>query len=322
MPTKGQITACACVLFERPVVFSQFERALAKEYEIARSVEQPATEWMFAGPTLVIPYRPDVGGYALVDLVDQAWPDGMGDPQKDQTLYNAWGHGQFGPFTYPDALTRAAQQAWAWEPGRGVVDNQTGFARVRTTYSLGGAAGTPPLPTDYDPVAELQFVTELAAKVMNLPQTLAYFSPGGEVLRGRAEVKEALRFAAEDELPPIELWANVRAFPLPPDSLLMDTVGLPQLDAPGRPPFPDVEAVFPKDKFDRQQVGEFLHNLALYLIASGPTTISDGDTVDGPGGSWQVLARGAGLMMPSRPTLRLHPVGQPIPEPFGTMGVG
>ncbi|QEL13804.1 DUF4261 domain-containing protein [Limnoglobus roseus] len=322
MPTKGQITACACVLFERPVVFSQFERALSKDYEIVKSIEQPVTEWMFAGPTLIIPYRPDVGGYAIIDLVDQPWPDAMGDSVKDQMLFAAWGQAQFGPFTQADSLKRATEQAWAWEPGKAAIENHSSFARVRISYSLGGGGdGTPLMPTDYDPTAELQFVTQLAVKLMNLPQTFCYFNPNGEVLRGRAETKDAVKYAAEEELPPVELWANVRLFTLIEGWLMMDTAGHSQFNAPGRPDFPDFEAVFPKGSRDPHEVGEFFRNLSLYLLSNGPDTIKDGDTIDGPGGSWQVLARKGGLMMPPRPTLRMHPVGNEIPEPFGSMGV-
>lgn len=321
MPAKGQITASACVLFERPVVFSQLERAVGKEHEIAKAVEEPGTEWMFGGATLVVPYRKDARGYALVDLVDRLWPDQGGDPVKEQMLFAAWGTGQFGPNAHAGDLKRATEHAHAWPRGKAAAAEHTSFARVRTSYSLGGAAeGQPPIPADYDPVAELRFVTDLTLKLMNLPQTFCYFNPNGEVLRGKAEVKEALTFADEDGVPPLELWANVRLFTLVEGWLMMDTVGHPQLNAPGKPPFPDFEAVFPKGSRDPREVDAFFRNLALYLLANGADTVKDGDTIDGPGGAWQVAARKNGLMMPPRNTLRLHPAGEAIPEPFGTMG--
>ena len=86
-------------------------------------------------------------------------------------------------------------------------------------------------------------------------------------------------FADEDGVPPLELWANVRLFTLIEGWLMMDTVGHPQLNAPGKPPFPDIEAVFPKGKCDPQDVDAFLRNLALYLLANGAETIKDGDTM-------------------------------------------
>jgi hypothetical protein len=321
MPAKGQITASACVLFERPVAFSQLERALGKDYEIAKTVEEPATEWMFSGATLVVPYRPEARGYAVVDLVDHAWPDKPGDPVKEQMLFAAWGTGQFGPNAYAGDLKRAAEHSYAWERGKAAATEHSSFARVRTSYALGGAEeGLPLFPADYDPVAELRFVTDLTLKLMNLPQTFGYFNSNGEVLRGKAEAKEAVKFADEDGVPPLELWANVRLFTLVDGWLMMDTVGHPQLNAPGKPPFPDFEAVFPKGKCDPREVDAFFRNLALYLLANGADTIKDGDTIDGPGGAWQVAARKNGLMMPPRPTLRLCPAGETIPEPFGTMG--
>jgi hypothetical protein len=321
MPAKGQITASACVLFERPVAFSQIERAVGKDYEIAQTVEEPATEWMFSGAALVVPYRPEARGYALVDLVDRPWPDQAGDPVQEPMLFAAWGAGQFGPNAHAGDLKRATEQSWAWPRGKAAAAEHTSFARVRTSYALGGAAaGQPLFPADYDPVAELRFVTDLALKLMNLPQTFGYFNPNGEVLRGKAEAKEAVALAAEDGVPPLELWANVRLFALVEGWLMMDTVGHPQLNAPGKPPFPDVEAVFPKGKYDPREVDAFFRNLALYLLANGADTVKDGDTIDGPGGAWRVAARTSGLMMPPRNTLRLHPAGETIPEPFGTMG--
>lgn len=321
MPSKGQITATTCVFYERPVVFSQLEHAVAKDYEIAKTVEDPATEWMFAGSTLVIPYRPDVRGFAMVDLVDHPWPDTMGDPVKEQMLFAAWGSGQFGPFAQPGGLKRAAEQCWGWPPGKGVPEAISGFARARISYSLGGAAeGVQLVPDDYDPIGELQFLTELTSRLLNLPQTLCYYNPNGEVLRGRAEFKDAMKYAASDGEPPLELWANVRVFNLVEGWLMMDTAGHMQFNAPNKPPFPDFEAIFPKGKYDPREVDTFFRNLALYLLANGATTIKDGDTIDGPGGNWKVLARKDGLMMPPRNTLRLHPVGETIPEPYGTMG--
>lgn len=321
MPSKGQITATTCVLYERPVVFSQLEHAISKDYEIAKTVEEPATEWMFSGSTIVVPFRPEVRGYAIVDLVDHSWPDGMGDPVQEKMLFAAWASGQFGPYTQPGSLKRAMEQSWAWPPGKGVVDAMSGFARARISYSLGGATeGQPLIPEDYDPIAELQFLTELTSRLLNLPQTLCYFNPNGEVLRGRAEFKDALKHAAAEGEPPLELWANVRLFNLVDGWLMMDTAGHAQFNIPQRPTFPDIEAIFPKGRYDPIEIDAFFRNLAIYLLQHGPTVIKDADTIDGPGGNWKVLARANGLMMPPRNTLRLCPVGETIPEPYGSMG--
>ncbi len=322
MPSKGQITATTCAFYERPVVFSQLEHAVAKDYEIVKTVEEPATEWMFSGATLVIPYRKEVNGFALVDLVDQPWPDTMGDPVKEQMLYAAWGSGQFGPFAQSGGLKRASEQCWTWPAGKGVPEAMAGFARARITYSLGGSAeGAKLLPDDYDPIAELQFLNDLTARLLNLPQTLCYYNPNGEVLLGRAEFKEAVKYAASEGELPLEVWANVRIFTLIEGWLMMDTAGHMQFDAPGKPPFPDFEAVFPKGKYDPLEIDGFFRNLAGYLLANGATTIKDGDTIDGPSGNWKVHARKNGLMMPPRSTLRLCPEGETMPEPFGNMGM-
>src|SRR5579862_3035689 len=105
------------------------------EFEIAKEI--PAQQHScFGGPGAIIPFRPEVNGYVIVDVVNQPWPDGMGDAKTDVMTFGAWSMGQFGPFAFPGGLARARQHAWSWQPGRTVPEGHRGFVRFRTSYVL------------------------------------------------------------------------------------------------------------------------------------------------------------------------------------------
>src|SRR6185369_4273960 len=123
----------------------------------------------FSGPAAVVPFRPEVNGYVAIDVVNQAWPDHMGDPKSDVTLFAAWSMGQFGPFTFPGGLQRAQQQSWGWRDSAEAVSSHRGFIRLRTSYVFGADKDSPILPTPYDPIAELHFLDRLSLSLLPEP---------------------------------------------------------------------------------------------------------------------------------------------------------
>jgi hypothetical protein len=304
MPTKGRYTASACVLFERPVALEQLERALTA-FQIVNRVPE-VTNWMFGGPALALAFRPELNGYVSVDTVDRPWPDHMGDPKTDPALFGAWMTGHFGPFTFPNGLARAAQHSWGWPEGKTIPPRHTAFVRIQASYVFGNVPGnTPIFPEGYDPLAELVFVTDVARAVLRIPGALCYFNPNGEALRSVQSIESSLAFTRGRNLPPLDVYCNVRLFNVDEGWLVMDTVGNGQL---GTPDLPDIEAcVQGAREYDLQSVDAFLRNTTLYVLRQGEV-FRDGDTIDGPGDvRWRAWNRRTGLIDPPRRTVRLFP---------------
>lgn len=299
MPIKGMFTQGLCVLFKAAPTLDQLTAALSGIEILKRN--DAFRNWEFGGPTLNLGVDIGAGGTVLVDIVDRPWPDHMGDPQNEATLFGAWSIGHFGPFAFPGGLERASQQCWAWDAGPTVAASHKAFARIRTSYAIGASPDAPVLPEEYDPLAELEAVTQLALCLLDVPGALCYFNPGGEVLRDRETLVEALEFGNEQQLPTLDLWSNIRLFRVDETWSLMDTVGNDQLD------IPDQEACVRGDTYDFREVDGFLRNVSLYLLREGEV-VEDGDTMDGPGNvPWKAHELEAGLSDPPRRVLRWIP---------------
>lgn len=93
----------------------------------------------------------------------------------------------------------------------------------------------------------------------------------------------------------------MRLFNLDDGWLMMDTVGMQQLD------LPDLEACLRRGSVQPNQVANFLRNAALYLLNNGEV-IKDGETMDGPGGCrWQAKLFENGISPAPRRVLRWLP---------------
>ncbi len=300
---KGFFTQSACLLTDGTSQLQEVRAAMAQAGYSVTPRSPAASAWQFGGTSLVVPFRPEVNGYLAVDVVDQPWPDGMGDPATDPTTFAAWSMGHFGPLAFPGGLERAAQHAWAWPQGRAIAAGHRGFVRLRLSYAFGAGEDDLIMPSDCDPVAELLFLTQASLAAMRAPGVLAYFNPNGEVLRdpvGFDELWTACRL--QDRLP-LPLWMNIRLFNVTERLALMDTVGNGQLD------LPDMEAVFPADQYEPGDVDYYLRNVTHYLLQLGGSPGS-GESIDGPGEtgqSWTTAALDRGAAPPPRPVLRLFP---------------
>jgi hypothetical protein len=303
---KGIFTQGVVILTERPVELDEL-RPFLPEYPFLRTVEANK-EWVFGGPTAVVDYRREVNGLAAIDTIDRQWPDGMGDSKKETMLFGAWAMGNFGPFAYPNGLLRATQQAWSWPEAKTTVPRHRGFLRLRTSYVFGAGPDAKILPPNYDPRHELDFLVELAQCILKHPAALCYFNPSGEVVASAKRVEDSIVFHRKHNLPPFDLWSNVRLFNLTADWLMMDTVGCWQLD------IPDHEAAFPKEKFTPDDVSSFLRNAALYVLNKG-REIKDNDTMDGPRNTrWQAVRFADPISDPPRQVFCWIPIGsQTIP---------
>jgi hypothetical protein len=215
--------------------------------------------------------------------------------------------GHFGPFAYPGNLERACQQAWNWEGDPSpVIGKHRAFVRVRLSYVFGAADDARVMPADCDPHAELGTVVSVAQSITRCQGALAYFNPNGEVLMSPDELAQTLSFAAEHGRAPIETWSNVRMQNLRGVAdgwMLMDTVGLAQLD------LPDLEAVFAETAFRPDEVARFLRKISLYVAGQGDV-FQDGHTTEGPGNiRWRAMRFDEALTDPPRRTVRFSPEG-------------
>ena len=310
---KGMFTQGVCVLLEETVSLKEIEAVLS-EFNVCRHVEANE-EWAFGGPTVIVAYRPEVNGYVAIDVVNECWPDHMGDPKNETMVFGAWTMGHFGPFAYPGGLHRATQHCWAWEAGSSLPERHKAFIRIRSGYLFGAKNDDPIIPSDYEPLPEHEFVTKLATSLLDLPGSLCYFNPNGEVLRDQNGLRECLNFGWSHELPPFDAWMNIRLFNVNAEWTLMDTVGSNQLD------MPDAEAIFHSESYDFGEVDNFLRNVSLYLLNNGEV-IEDGDTMDGPGGiRWQSRQSKNGICDPPRQVLRWFPMdNRPLPPEITKTG--
>jgi hypothetical protein len=294
---KGFFTQGASVLLSAPITLDELEPLLA-DFEIVRRSD-PEPDADFGGPSLLLAFRPEVRGYLAVDLQDRVWPDHMGDA-NETTLFGAWSTGHFGPLAYPGNLRRAVANSWGWREAGDVVTRHRAFVRLRLSYAYGAEKDDLVIPTDCDPRAELDFVTRVCSAILRHPSALAYFNPNGEALRSADFVAKSLASHAERQLPPLDVWSNVRLMRADGGWLLMDTVGMGQLDRQ------DLEACFPEDTFEPGDVDVFLRNVSLYLLENGEV-IKDLNTIDGPGGVWRAHEVDEGLSDPPRRLLRFFP---------------
>jgi hypothetical protein len=309
MPRKGFYTQCLAILLRKAVPLRAIEESL-QDFSVVNRVEDSA-DWTISGPSVVVAYRPDVNGYVAVDATDHRWPDHMGDPKADLEVFGAWSMGQFGPGTWPGGLERACQHSWGWPDGRSVPLQHQAFIRIRSSYVFGGDKDAPVMPSDYNALQELEFVTRIAAALVRLPEVLCFFNPNGECVRSASQFLDALNQHTSAEQMPLDVWSNVRFFRFEdtkPEWALMDTVGMSQLDAP------DHEACFPLDAYNPSEVDNFLRNVSVYVVEHGPV-IRDGDTVDGPANAkWQGSNIEEGCIAPLRKVIRWFPLdGRKVP---------
>ena len=307
MPHKGFYTQGLAILLREAATLQAIEESLQGFTVVKRS--EGSDSWAIAGPSLVVAYRPDINGYVSVDTIEHGWPDDMGDPKADPEVFAAWSMGHFGPGAWPGSLERACQHSWAWPEGRSIPLQHQAFIRIRSSYVFGAEA--PIIPSSYNPLHELEFVTRVAAALLRLPEVLCYFNPNGECVKSASQVVDALSHHASTNQMPLDVWSNVRFFKFEdtkPEWALMDTVGMSQLDAS------DQEACFPLGAYAPSEVAGFLRDACAYLVQERPM-IRDGDTMDGPQNvKWQGVNLKEGRIAPAREVIRWFPLdGREVP---------
>lgn len=309
---KGLFTQGLCVLLRDSVSLERIQERLTAFQCVG---QHDSIDDDDAPSTLVFEFRPEVKGHLLVTPATCPWPDEMGDPDESPERFVAWSLGQFAPLAFPGCLERAGRQSWGWEEAPEHIEKHQAHVRLLISYVLGVEApeesddDVPLVPEDYDAFEELKFLTRAVTDLLELPEAICYFNPGGEVLRDENGLRRGLNYAWNHDLPPLDMWTNVRLFQATPKWKLMDTVGNGQFD------LPDLEAIFPTEEFEPSEVEQFLRSAVLYMIR-GDEEVEDGDTADGPGEiNWTAMTCNDALSDPPRPTLRWVPqIDQDPPE--------
>src|SRR5262245_17796907 len=307
MPNKGLFTQLAAVLLSAPVDLNEISPLLAPFGSLARL--PGTTDWAIGGESLVFAFLPEVNGKVIVDVASQPWPDSMGDPKNEAMLFCAWSMGHFGPFAFPGNLSRAMQQSWGWPEGKEAAAAHKAFIRIRTSYIFGAGPKAKCAPPDYNARRELEFLMEVVLSLLKHPRAICYFHPNAELLMDSESRAKPLHFSKEGKRLSLDAWANVRLFNLSPDCLLMDTVGMQQLDSC------EHEACFGSKAASPDEVANFLRNISLYVLEKGEV-IKDGDTADGPHNmKWRARSFPDSVSAPPRRVLRWLPCdGSKPPE--------
>jgi hypothetical protein len=308
-PRRGTFQQGVCVLLEAAPTVAAVTKLLTGDFEVLRVSEPSASSqssWEFGGPWALLDYRSELNGLVQVDVVDRAWPDGMGE--RDSTLFGAWALGHFGPCTYPGALERAVANAWTWPAARTLAPRHAAFLRVRLSYLFGAAPQALIKPEGADPLDELRFATQVQLALMALPGALAAFNPNGELLLSAELLRQRLERDRRGEATAVDAWANVRRYRPAEGWLLFDTVGLGQLD------LTDHQAILPFGHPSAQEVPGLLHSMADYDVERGGV-LGPGDTsTDLAGQDWVAHGEGEARVDPPRPVLRWRPEGVEVPE--------
>ena len=301
---KGLFTQGMCVLFRKPVDIADLREQLKDFHCVGQHESMDEDD---APQTLVYEFMAETNGHLLVTPANAPWPDDMGDPDESPERFVAWSLGQYSPLAFPGCLERAGEQSWGWEDGGEKVKEHTAHIRLLISYVLGAEdpndhdEDVPLLPDDYDPLKELHFLSKAVATLLEMPDAVCYFNPGGEVLRDDDGLRRGMNYAWSHELPPLDMWTNVRLFRATEQWSLMDTVGNGQFD------LPDLEAVYTTDDFEPSDIEGFLRSASLYMLQGGEK-VEDGDTAEGPGEiNWMAMECIDALSDPPRPTIRWIP---------------
>lgn len=301
MPRKGLFTQGFCVLTDRNIDMEVVKAALAT-YNPRYVEATPESNWQMGGEFLVLD-GPITGLIATVDIVNRQWPDEMGSPQEDPMTFGAWTMGFFGPLTFPGNLERAVQHSPRREKNQTLKDKHRGFIRLKSCYKVDGPNDRL-IPENYKPLDEIRFLTDIAVSLINIPGCLCYFNPGGEMILDKQTLVEWLDVSDKHNLPPIEVWSNIRLFTIDSTWSVMDTIGNEQFD------LPDFEAFFKTAQYDASKIDFYLRNITLHFLNPASKILKDGDGIDGPEGrksNWRVLVSETATSTPPRDVARLVP---------------
>lgn len=256
---KGLFTQSLCLLLSQPPLQAEVEQCLPCLQRQSPGI-QP---WPSDAPSWWLP-APQLGsnGRLILDLLPGPWPDDCGDDDQPD-LYGAWCLGYLGPLTFPGGLARASRRT-------GLSGQHAGVLHLKSSYAVGADDEAPLLPKEYRPQAELDLMLQTLGQLTALPQSLAYYNPGGEVLHAHPGWLE---------MSGLPLWIGLHSFRTD-RSLIVTTVGMEQFD------WLDQQVEVFSESLEVEQLGTFVMDRAVAQMALGQGSM-DGAVVDALGQRWQ-----------------------------------
>ncbi len=250
---------------------------------------------------LSVPYLKWPGSRVVIDVVNEAWEDAFGQPEKDARRYLAWTFGAHGAHCHPGVLERALKQVPERRKDWGQAERHSAYIRVRLMRphwdeGVEGETGT------RDRFGELSFLSWIVVTLLDLPGAVAYFNPAAEMLLERETMVRALENSRMHERQPLALWVNRREQKLGSRWWLVDTIGNGQLGQP------DLEAFY-QGETAMAGVSGFLFDVSTHLCRN-ERHLADHDTVtDAVGNVWHASNHESSLGLPTRPVVTFKDAG-------------
>lgn len=238
-------------------------------------------------------------GITMVDVVNQAWPDGMGEPESEPLLFIAWATGMFGPSVFPGALERAVSIGRHRVDGARQVYRHVAFFRIRTL-------GT---PSRSNAQRDLTWIAAIADALLKLPDALCFFDPNGEVLLSRELFESRYPAWSQQRSFPLDLWTSVRTLTdlAHPNWEIIDIIGLRRFG------FPDHEIVVRKNRFTADDLAAFLSDLGARVLDAREVP-GHGEQLVGPDGvNFHARSEVHALGSPVRPVIRWFAMNGDVP---------
>lgn len=284
-------------------------RLLLERHGYVITAMEESSEWPeMQGPCLTLNADSDNKATCWVDICDFPWPDDLGTTGEPTQVTTAHAMGAFGPFAYPGALERAMQVP-GYEEATNPARSHRAFVRMRIIrLPLGSDESPDEMMGDPDPLRELPFLIQLAAKVGELPEAGVFFNPNSELLLTFARIHHILSVADEQKTFPLEPFCRYRGCRVDETWSVVDSIGMAQLG------LRDFEFAWPGTDVTRQEQIGFMLDLLHYQVDKA-AHIAGGHSTDGPKGKiWYAEERAASCMVPPRQVLHWTLADSP-PEP-------
>ncbi|PQO31352.1 hypothetical protein C5Y96_13510 [Blastopirellula marina] len=201
--------------------------------------------------------------------------------------------GTWGDHTFTDGLKRAVQFQVNWKDAAKAVQEHQAVVLVQRFQS----------PADLcSPTEQMAIAVELARvslAIGAMPEVVAYFCPGGEVLLPIAMLDEILPASKLTGIPPLDLFTNLRLSWLDDRWVIFETIGNAQLG------LPDFEVYADSQQHDLNEIAAWLRRWSLQHFQA-EKALQDGSVASGPGGaSFDVIYAKDALLAPKRLVIRL-----------------